>query len=391
MSDANRMTLAYIEESTFGVIEPANPTMQDLRFTSESLRQDTNSTESAEIRADRQIADVIRTGISGAGDISIEYSYSAFDDFFEAGLLSAVWTTESQDIAGANTVSVDGANVYTIDAGTWTVTPAVGSWVEIRVFVAAVNNGYKRVTASTTTTMTVTGAATSVEATVAGASITTLAHVTNGTTLRTFNIEKEYADVASLFALLTGMAIDGVNLDISSDQLVTGGFSFVGSRSLSSRTATMGDGTNTAAASNEVMNAIDNVPTVLEALVTYDVTGFTMALTNNLRARVQVGTLGAISLGTGTVGITGTTLAYFDALTIMDKYLDATTSDLVVVLEDDAGNGYVFDLPQVKYTSGQRVAGGLNQDIIAEMAYTAFRDPTLDYTLRIARFTSTSA
>ena len=388
-SDANRMNLAYVQETTFGDIEPANPTIQDLRYVSESLVQETDSVESAEIRSDRQITGVIRTGISGSGDITTELSYSAFDDFFEAGLLSAVWTTERTVAVATTDVSITAPN--SIDSvAAWSNTPLAGTWIEVRGFTGSplTNNGYFRVISATANQILV--AQQTLVSDAAGETVTIdeLGHIVNGTTFRSYNIEKEYTDTAATFALLTGMAIDGMSLTIAADAVTTGGFTFVGKRSLSGRTATVGDGSNTAAPANEIMNGIDNVPDVQEALVQYDITGFTMELANNLRARLQVGTLGAISLGTGTVNITGTHTAYFETLTVMDKYLDNTVSDIVVVVEDDAGNGYILDLPQIKYTSGARVAGGINTDIIADMGYTAFRDPTLGYTIKIARFTA---
>ena len=47
----------------------------------------------------------------------------------------------------------------------------------------------------------------------------------------------------------------------------------------------------------------------------------------------------------------------------------------------------MYDMPKVKYSSGQRVAGGQNSDIIADMEFTAVRCPSENITLRIAKFT----
>lgn len=115
-------------------------------------------------------------------------------------------------------------------------------------------------------------------------------------------------------------------------------------------------------------------------------TSLSWSITNNLRARLQVGTLGAISLGKGTIGASGTLQAYFEDETVIDKYLNFTASSLALTYNDADSNKYVVEFPQVKYTDGARVAGGQNQDIIADMSFTAYRDATEGCTMRMVRF-----
>ena len=134
------------------------------------------------------------------------------------------------------------------------------------------------------------------------------------------------------------------------------------------------------------MNVVDDLYSILEGASSTDMTSLSLQLQNNLRQQKIVGEVGPDSLAQGTIGLAGTVQAYFESASLMDKYLNFTASSLAVVAEDAAGNAYVIDLPQVKYTSGQRVAGGQNQDIIADMAFSAYRESTEDVTIRIARF-----
>ncbi len=187
MSDANQVRTSYAKESTYGTAPTGS--YQIVRVTGESIRMDTGTTQSNEIRSDRQIADIVRNSFVGAGDFNIELPYGAHDDLFEYTLYSAGWSSEDDDLSGANTTSVDGSNVYTIDAGTWSTTPSAGDWVEIRGFSTAANNGYKQVTAATSTTITVAGAATSVESTV-DAVIDHLGYVENGLLSRLLRLRK---------------------------------------------------------------------------------------------------------------------------------------------------------------------------------------------------------
>lgn len=91
MSDSNRVAVLARREATWGV----TPTSagKTLRLTSESLEHQTSTTRSAEIRADRQTSEIIRTGVTGAGALGLEFSYGGvLDDMLEAAF--------SDDFAG---------------------------------------------------------------------------------------------------------------------------------------------------------------------------------------------------------------------------------------------------------------------------------------------------
>lgn len=387
-ADSNLIGLAYVEESTFGVVPSGPPTLQNLRFTSESLKQATQTVLSQEIRSTRDIADVIRVGVNSAGGVEGELSYGTYDDFFEAGLLSSGWSSETAVIASDSNVSV-ASGVVTHTTG-WSSTPTAGSWVKIAGFTSsmAANNGAWKVAASPTPTSTTF----SVEGTlVDGAagdsvSIDEGAQILNGTNLRTFVLEKEYTDLSNNFSVLTGNAIDQMTWGVSADAILTTGFQFIGKRELAAQTVTVGNGSNTAVNGNSVCNAIDHVTLVQENGASYDITGLTAQLSNNLRARLQVGTLGAVSLGKGTCNVNGTVNAYYESQDVMDRYLNFDTTSLAFVVTDAAGNILVFDYPSIKFTDGQRIAGGQNQDILAQMQWQAFADATEGVTMRVVRF-----
>ena len=70
--------------------------LTSVRYTSESLAMTTEATESAEIRPDRNVTDLVRTSASVGGAIGFELSYGNFDPWIK-GLLQA---TGSLDGAG---------------------------------------------------------------------------------------------------------------------------------------------------------------------------------------------------------------------------------------------------------------------------------------------------
>lgn len=384
-ADANRVLVSYVEEAAFGVTPGGPPTLQDVRYTSESLGQDTDTVSSQEIRSDRQVPDVVRTNVGASGDVAVELSYGVYDNWLYRALMADADFDAEVVIAAADTaVSADTSDDSFNHATAWDATPTAGQWIEVRGFVNADNNGFFKIVSATSTKIVVEGNLTT-EAAGPSVNIDRGGEVKNGTTFKSYSIEKHYQDLTTTFEVLRGMAINSLALNVTPDAILTGTFGFLGKDSISG-SATVGDGSNTSAPTNDVMNAIDHVKYIAEAGAVYGSTGFDFTLNNNLRSRQQIGTLGAVSLGTGTIDITGTVQAYFDNSTVMDKYLNFTDTSLGIVVEDGAGNAYVFDFPRVKYTSGRRVAGGINTDIIADMAFTAYREPTENVTLRVVRF-----
>lgn len=390
MADANLMTLAYVAESTFGVTPSGPPTLKEVRFTGESLGMDTDTTLSEEVRADRQEADIVRTSIRGAGEINGELSYDAYDDWLLAALQAAAWTSGT-NVGPLTTISFESiatsSSSYSkiLDSANGLGGYSVGDWIKVSGAGESANNTYCKVVSVAAGELEVTGVDFTDESAGQSVTLTGASTATNGVTFRSYAIEKEFTDLSNQFVILNGMTIDSFNLTIPLDGIITCGFGFLG-KIEAGAVATAGDGSNTAAAANDVMNSIDHVVKVIEGQLPFGITGFSMNLQNNHRALQQVANLGAVDVGQGSVAIDGTLQAYFSTKTEMDKYRNFTTSLLAPVFEDADGNAYAIDLPKVKYTGGRQVAGGKNTDIIADLSWQAVRDPTEDVTIRIAKW-----
>ena len=90
MADSNAAAVGFIEEVTWGTTPSS--ALQTLRITGESLQDQEESAESAEILSDRQLRDVIMTGRFSQGDISGEMSSCTLDTLLE-GVMADTWTT----------------------------------------------------------------------------------------------------------------------------------------------------------------------------------------------------------------------------------------------------------------------------------------------------------
>ena len=380
-ADANSSTLRYVVESTYGT-DPGG-TYTEVDFTSESLQQENSTITSNIIRADRQVSGVVRNGISSAGAVNIEWKYGGgstwVNDWLQYAMLDGGehWSTETTVISGSTNVTVAASNDrYTLGSGSWTATPTVGEWIEVRGFATNTeNNGYKKVTAATTTTIDVDDALTD-DSTGDSITIKQGTYLHNGTSLNTITMEKEWtSDVVSgtsRFHKFGGIALNTMSSSFDADTLVTGSFGLLGkSQTIATSTGASG---NNAVPSTDSYNSIDHLQTVRLGSNEISVIGIDWELNNNLRTRLQAGTLGALSIGKGSVTLTGTIRAYFEAGTDINDFINHTSTSLSYPLEDAAGNTLIFDFPEVKLTAAPTLNEGINTDVIKTFQFTASRD-----------------
>lgn len=212
------------------------------------------------------------------------------------------------------------------------------------------------------------------------------AGIVNGVNARFFTIQKEFTDLVNSFAVYTGMHVASMNMTVATEEIMTGGFTFLGKKE-ESKVASQGTVAALELSTNPVMEAIKETNEVIEGGVEFGATQLSWALENNLRGRTEIGKEGLVSVGSGTLGITGTLQAVYKNVGVIQKYLDFVASSIAFVGTDAAGNNYLFHFPKVKYTSGTRVGGGQNSDVLADMEFTAIRCPSLNYTMKIVKFT----
>ncbi len=382
MSDANRVQISYVAETTFGDQETGS-NLQVLRLNSESLNHDMATTVSEELRSDRQISDIARIGVSASGDIAFELSYGSHDDFLKAALMAASWSSEVK-ISSALTISASSTDNSINDSASGFGSFVENQWVYVSGFTTAANNGFFKVGTVTAAKLILQNGTLVTE--IAGDLVTVQMgpQVTNGTTAYSYNIEKEYQDLSSILSLFKGMSVNTMSLEVPADGRITGSFGFLGSAE-ESLTATGGAGYTTET-TTVIMTGANHVPRFMENLSDTSILSFSLSLNNNLRTRMIVGTLGVDSMGVGSVEVTGSVQIHFTTAALYNKYLNQTRTSIAIGVRDVDGNGYIIDLPSVKIVNGTRSAGGINTDVIGEFEFSAIMDSTEEVTIRVARF-----
>lgn len=386
MADSSRTELAYVPEPLWGTT-PASA-LTKLRFTGESLGYSISTTSSSEVRADRQVSDLIQTGASASGAVNLELSYGAYDALIESALF-AHWSTaltisETDDIAASNASSAFTSGTVDFAAGGI----QAGQWVRVSGFAASsgANNGYYRVSSVAAHTLTVSPAPAADEAKTGLTVSIDGSMIRNGISETSFTIEKAFTDIGQYIAF-TGMVADSMDLQIQTGRVLTGSFGFMGAKATIAN-ATAGTGSAVPAPTAPVMNAVNNIGEVMEggaALAGVFLQSLSLSLANGLRGIGAVGSLGNVDIGSGRCQVTGRASFYFATGTLYEKYLNGTATSLSFRVTDAEGNAYIFTLPRVRLTRGTIAAGGPDQDVMADFQFQAVRDPATGATLQIDR------
>lgn len=377
-SQSNRAALYFSEEITWNET-PSSPIMTALPYTSESLGHQKQTIVSNQIRDDRMRDTVAEVAVSAEGDINFELQYTDFQKFFEAAL-GGTFTTFSYTGAGtAGNLQFSGNDIIA-PANTWAGL-VVGQYVKITGAAQSGNNGIRKVTAKSSTNLTVDGAAFTAEdnstATVTGKVLR------NGVVRKSFLIEKRFADIGKYF-YFRGMRVGQLRLALESEQMITGSMSFMGAEGVPAN-ASIGNATSNPESSDGVMNATANVGNLTEggvSLVTA-IRSIHLTVNNNLRKLSKLASRTAGDINYGTLDVTGTLEAYFEDVALLQKFINHAQSSLSFRATDPAGKVLIFTIPALYFLNGNPTVGGLNQDIMLPLEWQAIRDANTNCQIQI--------
>ncbi len=275
---------------------------------------------------------------------------------------------------------------------------AVGEWIKVggdtagSQFATAANNSWARVSAVTATDITcdILPTGWGVDAgTGKTIQVFTGDIVTTGTTQRAFSFERQQQDLASpSYELFKGCQVDTLSLMFKAASIVTGSIGLQGLTSTASTSRAAG-ATDVAAPAYPVLNAASNVGRLMEAGVVtaafIEEIGFD--LKNNLAREVAVGTLGAVNIRDGEIGLSGAISAYFSDLNLLNKVLADTPTSIMLRTGRSDGNreSIILDIPQVKL-SGTSTVSAKNASRMFTGTYDAYRHAALGYTAAAQRY-----
>lgn len=393
-SGTNRQTLNYAKEDVkYGVPNLGSNVFRFMRYKSDSLLQTTDTKASEEIRADRQITNVVRTGVNVNGDVVCELSKDAsFEELMESSLEDAFPSVITPEDNVVTTTAPDKINRA---AGDFTTNTSVGDMVLLYgTGMNAANRRPYRVKSLTSTEITVDSQEIVTDA-VAAAGKTFVSGVSiggkataAGTAIDSYSFERAFTDLTNEFALYIGCTIGGFTIESDVDGFVTITFHILGRKEFEGNAATdtPGDGRPTskqdggtiiAAGTARQFNVVDDMKAFVENDTEYDITTIMIDVKNNHYPNKVQGNVGPRSMGSGTCVVTGKVQMLFADSTQVDKHLAYTTTRVAYFLSNGtAGDAYVIEVPSCQFSAGDTVAGGQSQGTIVELPFEAQQEAT---------------
>jgi hypothetical protein len=383
MSDSNRLRVSLVKETTFGTT-PSSPAMQVLQVTGQSMRDRVGYQQSNIINDDRNVEELVRLSKSAAGQLPFELMFSPTTEALELLLGGTMCSAETAVATGDSGSTTGSSKVVTVDVG-----GSSNADVEVGdiVHLSGTNAGYYKVTAKTSTTITVEADANL--ASDSGITVTRAARRVNGTVEDSFTIEVARLDLGKA-QIFTGCVVNTLDLTVADEAIVTGTFTFEAANSTfqDSDLGTdqfIASATYTDATDHPVLDSL-SVPEIRSAGSSFPAKQITLNINNNVVARTELGKLGAQSMRQGEFNVTGSFDAYFEDFTEMQSYADNTTGAIWFALIDANSRGYTFSLPTVKFSDAGADVTGSNTDTMVSVTYQATLNDTEECTTRMQRW-----
>ena len=380
-AESNRVDVRISSETTWNET-PSSPTMASLPYTSESLVYEKRTVKSNIVRADRLTDDIAEVGAGSQGELNFEYKFGDFESLMLAALGASTWSSATFTGAGGNldiAASSGGTQVLTGPASTWD-NYVVGAYVRVSG-ANANNNGVFKITAKTSTDLTINNAAGTLQANADGATVLQKMART-GTTKKSFLIEKSFGDITQ-FISFRGMRVGSWSMNVEAEQIITGSFGFVGAGAFGAGSTV--SGSVTAASANSICTATANMGRLQEGgtdLAT-KVKAVRFNLNANPRQLTAVANKYPIGINLGSFEITGSVEAYFEDLTLYNKFVNHNDSSLVFEFDSAEDDRTIITISNLKFTNAAPVGAGLNQDVMVTMDFTAKNDSTTSSMMQV--------
>jgi hypothetical protein len=199
LQSTNRVALAKVRETTFGVT-PNNPAFKAIRQTSSGLNANPKTVITSEIRADRQVTDLILVGEEAGGTVGGELAFSVADDDFEEAL-QGTWSNSPSITVATIDTEISDVTTTTLTVSAGGAAFVVGMLTLTQNFTTAGNNKLARVNSSTATTIVYPAATFTAEA----------AQIPVGASVRQVGFQGASADIAAVTAGGNGLTSSVLN------------------------------------------------------------------------------------------------------------------------------------------------------------------------------------
>lgn len=206
-------------------------------------------------------------------------------------------------------------------------------------------------------------------------------------------IETSFHDVDQHF-VVDGLRTGGVSMEVTAGSIVTGSSTLQGRETKRSSISKLDNAANYTvldAPATEVVSATANVGSLSVNGVEQAtaIRSIQFSIEGNLRNQQAVGSKFPVGIAAGRLNLTGSIEAYFADGEMYDRFINHETVSLAFPIIDVDKNTYYFTIPAFKVSSDPVAPGGIDQDVMETMEFSAFRDAATRCMMQIDRFSST--
>lgn len=200
--------------------------------------------------------------------------------------------------------------------------------------------------------------------------------IKNGVSRSSLTIERGFlGQTVPTYIVQAGMVAGQGELNYTTEQQITGSFTFQGMSGAQSTTSL--DASPEPPTSNPVLSANVNVGRIAESGVAVAAPNFVRSAqithNNNLRPITAVGNVGSVDIGDGDCQVEGTLETYFGSNALFAKLIGGQPGS-INLRTTKGGQALIDAIPRATFTSGTPSAGGKNQDVMLNLAFQASKD-----------------
>lgn len=385
MSSSNRVRLAMIEETVYGVT-PGTGNFTEVRMTSEDLSGTPQVVESAEIRADRQTSGQVKTGLELSGGFNVEFSDDAS---LALAIKLAMQNDQAAQVLHTNTLTISAGGTSIATLGDFVAAGfADGDVVVLGNFPSANNNVPVVLSNVTAGTATITGKGITDESSGAGGTMTRPPYYEIGSLAKSASISKEFLDLGARNIAYTGMRVSEMAMNFAFGSIVTGRFAFAGNGYDTPALPITDSRTIDPAGSNPALDASNGFGWLLVdgADIGICIEAIDLTLNNNLIAQNCIGNLAPTDQILGSAAVSFSATMHLGAGS-WDKFMPAKIAQTPVSLAfhttDENGQGYAVTLERVQVNFPDPASSGRDATVTLSATGVASYDATLARTMRV--------
>ncbi len=350
------------------------------RFTSEQYSGTPETTESQQIRTDRQSSGQVVTGLTVEGGHNFELAKEeAIEDFLESAMCNT-WETTAE-VNGTFSLNLTTKKLIRavgsfVDEGV-----EVGNFIKLSNFAVAANNVVVMATAVSALEVTFAHPTGMVTAAAEAATYQICDKLSIGTTKKYLTVEKTFLDLSNKGLIYRGCLVSQMELNVEYGSLISGSFSTMGTdydaADAASEFASYQEYFADPATTNTMNGSVDmpflatNV-TGSWAQDAFCLQNLNLSLNNNMTTQTCIGQAAPEDYSLGTAQVTADLSSYLKDANwdMLARKLSQEAFSIGFQVKNTDG-WYGFYLPALQVSFDDPQAGGANQEISMEMSGTA--------------------